>query len=150
MPGLRTEKALQSLSPDGFSIGSTGCPKHGNKDLCRHDFAGFAADNGDGHARLVNKQLFAAPVLLAHRMLLLFAQLIVEESELSIAVMAMVVDVTVFLPEHLLGHPLLLKGAVNIDPARISQPLISAVNGFRIELTYHPSHLAVASSGQIH
>lgn len=64
--GVRAQPVGQFLRPGGLGKGVAGRAEDGDEDLGLTDFTGLSVDDGRGLSGVIDEQLFAGTVLLAH------------------------------------------------------------------------------------
>ena len=105
----RTCEAIQSGScwlqrRLGVDVGRRA--QHRDEDLGAADLTGGAVDDGDGVAGVVDEQLVAGAVDLAHRALQAALEALIEQAELAVAIRLAGVGHGVLLPQQLQGDAL--------------------------------------------
>jgi hypothetical protein len=73
--------------------------------LCLTDLTGIRIDHRNGRAAVIDKQLIARQMRLAHGTFLLFQPSIVVLAELRIGISLLTILLVIFLPEQHFGHP---------------------------------------------
>lgn len=66
-PDMRADPVGERLRPSRLRIGEAGCAEHRHEDLCLADLTGLAINNRDLLAGIVDEDLVAGRMLLAHR-----------------------------------------------------------------------------------
>jgi len=106
----------------GLGVGEARRPERGDEYGRRGDFPGRRIGDVDPDAGVVDEELLAGPVLLAHDHIELPAPRAVEITEARAAVAALGMRFAVFLPEQLKGHPPLLERRVDRLAVRLRSP----------------------------
>ena len=108
-PDVRGDPVRQRLGPGRFDVRIVRGAEHADEDLRLADLAGAAVDDRARVAAVVDEQLVAGAVHLAHRARQPAAELVVVEAELAVAVGALAVHRLVLVPQQLQRHALALE-----------------------------------------
>ena len=85
-PDMGADPVGQGLTPGGLGIGVITGAQHGHKHLSVPNLTGSSVHDGERLAAVVNKQLIAGPVLLAHGKIQLATPLPEQFAELAVLV----------------------------------------------------------------
>ena len=119
---MAAQPVRQRLAAGRLGEGVVRSTQHRHEDLRRPELAGAGVDHRHGLAGIVDKQLLAGPVVLAHRALQCLAPGPVSGAELRVAVAAVREPGRVFLPDQLLGHAWAFELEMNGRPVRGLEP----------------------------
>lgn len=117
---------------------------HHLKDLCLLALAGSSIEIAHRRSGIVDENLLASLVQLAHRTLLQASPACIAVTVLRVAVATGWVLTGVFLPQQLLGHALAFELLVNSGPVGQLEPACGAGIGARIE---HGGKLGIVHLG---
>ncbi len=109
---VRADPVRQRLRPGRLGIGVVGRAQYRDEDLCLADFTGRRVDHRDGLAGVVDEQLLAGAMVLAHdhiQLALPGAEVIAKPGVL----VAVRVGGPVFLPQQEQGHTLVSEFLLN-------------------------------------
>ena len=91
---------LKLLGAGGFSKGVVGGPEHRDEDLGPiEDLTGMRIHDGHGLATVIDKEFFARDMGLAHRRLQHRCPLLIEPTEMVVAVVGTVIALGILLPQ---------------------------------------------------
>src|SRR5690554_5273676 len=112
---MRRDPVGQRLAPGGLGVGVAGSAQHGNEHLGPSLLAGGLVDDWHGRAAIVDEQLLAGAVDLAHAAPLTVPPGAVMVAEPTGAVGLVAVDLDVLRPEQLQGDALALERLVDLE-----------------------------------
>src|SRR5262245_8562571 len=98
---VRAYPIVKLLREGRLCVSVVGGAEHSDEDVCVTDFAGQRVNDGNGRAAIVDEQLVAWGVRLAHRWRKTMPPFTVENAEVRIAVMPNGIGLSVFFPEKL-------------------------------------------------